>query len=286
MSDAVRADEVSTTADRAGASRTTVGTFAERFAETTAADGLSWDVGDDLLGAFGGLFGGLVAAMAARAARLVAPGRQIAGVDVIFERPLLPGTATSTATVRRAGRALSVIDAVVVGPGDVVAARAVVTCVDPAALRDLDEDGPGDPIAPWVPYLDGAAALGSRELYPPLVTTLEPRSRAHPDGWIATVLALPWDVAIDPDTVAEAVCFAGDMAVGAPVARHLADRWGPHPNPDLSVRICAAVAPAEVAGVARLARIAGGVAVQELEVIGPDGILGVGSSCSLLLGER
>jgi len=258
-------------------------TFADRFDESVSGDGLSWQVGEDLLGAFGGLFGGLVAAMAARAARVTAPGRRIAGLDIIFERPLLPGTCSASAVARRAGRSLTVVDSTVVGHDGAVAARAVAMLVNTGALRSIDEHGPGAPVAPWVPYAEGTPATDSYPLFPRLVTTLGPRAVAHDDGWIASIVVVPWDVATDPHTVAEAVCFAGDLAVGPPIARHLGERWGPHPNTDLSVRICAGEAPPVVAGIARVVRVSAGIATTELEITGPEGVIGAGSSCSLLL---
>jgi len=73
------------------------------------------------------------------------------------------------------------------------------------------------------------------------------------------------------------------MSVGPPVAAELQGTGTPHPNPDLSLRFTGDDAGPEVAGVARLERIAAGVAAVRIEVFSGVELIAVGCSASLLL---
>ena len=87
---------------------------------------------------------------------------------------------------------------------------------------------------------------------------------------------------------AEAACLAADLAVGPPVAEACADRWVPHPNPDLALRFTSVHgAGEEVVGIGRLAGVDAGLAAVTVDVRRGDGRrLAVGVATSVLLAPR
>jgi acyl-coenzyme A thioesterase PaaI-like protein len=68
------------------------------------------------------------------------------------------------------------------------------------------------------------------------------------------------------------------------VSADLGDSWVPHPTADLSLRFAGSEAGPEVAGVARLERIAAGLATVRVEVFSGVDLIAVGLSSALLLG--
>jgi hypothetical protein len=98
---------------------------------------------------------------------------------------------------------------------------------------------------------------------------------------MATVLRVPFDPA---GAAGEAACLVADMAVEPPVVADLGDTWVPHPNVDLSLRFAGQECGPEVAGVARLERIAAGLATVRVEVFSGVDLIAVGLSSTLLLG--
>jgi acyl-coenzyme A thioesterase PaaI-like protein len=244
-----------------------------------AGEGWSFEFPTELMGAFGGAFGGAVCAAALIAARAEVPGRAPAGLDIQFLRALPPGSATAVASVIRPGRSLTATSVDVTGADGKLASRATITMVDPSALDDRDTDG-----RPPEPVRSAQEWANPGNVRAPILDTLQPRIGLAADGSVATTITVPWD---DVAAAAEAACFAADLCVGPPVARGMADRWVPHPNPDVSIRFLpVAQEGRELTGYCRLERIGGGVAVQTLTVHGADGIVATGTSMSLLLPAR
>ncbi|WP_211695304.1 acyl-CoA thioesterase domain-containing protein [Mycobacterium spongiae] len=241
-------------------------------------DGLRFEFGRHLHGAFGGAFGGGVAAAAIRAARTVAPDRLPASLDVRFLRGLGAGSAHARPTVLRAGRSLTTVSVDIADAAGRPAARATVGLTDAAALYTLDRPTATD-MPPLVGYDAGTDWRAPGDVEIPILATLHPRTVGSGPSWIATGLALPWNGA---EASAEAICLAADMCVGPPVAAACADRWIPHPNPDLSLRFVGEVTGCELAAVGRLERICGGLAVVGIAVWAADEIVGVGVSSSML----
>jgi acyl-coenzyme A thioesterase PaaI-like protein len=242
-------------------------------------DGMRFRLGRDLHGAFEGAFGGVVAACSLVAARMLAGGRRPVSLDCQFIRSLPAGEVIARPSLVRTGRTRTVVVVDVGDDRDDLAAGAVASFADPDFLHPFDDAGmvrPGASVAykeasPWKLRTDVA----------PIVGTLEPRFKLTDPGLMATVLQVPWDG--EDGTGAEAACLAADMAVGPPVAADLGDSWVPHPNPDLSIRFANDAAVREVAGIARLERIASGVAIVRVEVFSGIELLAVSISTSLLL---
>ncbi len=254
-------------------------TLHEFLGAESTGDGLRAEVRRDLYGAYEGAFGGLVAAFALSAAREVAPGRRPVGLDTRFLTGLAAGSVHAEANIRRAGRTLTVVDVDVLDPNGSLAATATASFVDPETLFDFDDDAmvrPGASVA----YAE-ASPFQLRRSDVPVVGTLGPRVSLTDAALVATVLQVPWDEA---GTAPEAACLVADMAVAPPVARELRGEWVPHPNPDLSLRFTATDVGPEVAGVARLERVAAGVAAVRLEVFSGVELLAVGCSSVVLLG--
>ena len=160
-----------------------------------------------------------------------------------------------------------------------LAASATAGFVNEEALYSFDD---GEMVRPGasVDYAE-ASPFQLRRSDAPIVGTLEPRVALTDPGLMATVLQVPWD---EEGTGPEAACLAADMSVGPPVARELENGWVPHPNPDLSLRFVGEEVGPEVAGVARLERVAAGVAATRIEVFSGIDLVAIGSSASILLG--
>lgn len=250
----------------------------EFLSAQTVDDGLRAEVVPEHYGAYEGAFGGLVAALALAAARGRAPDRRPLSLDCRFIRGVRAGAVDVHTTLRRAGRTVSVVEVEVVDGSGEVAATATVGFVDPAQLRSIDDAGMVRPGAS-VQYAE-ASPFQLRRARVPVVGTLMPRVALTAAGLVATVLEVPW---AEAGTAAEAACLAADMAVGPPVAAELQGTGTPHPNPDLSLRFTGDDAGPEVAGVARLERIAAGVATVRIEVFSGVELIAVGCSASLLL---
>lgn len=240
--------------------------------------GLRAEISRDLYGAYEAASGGVVAALAVAGARRRAEGRRPLALDCQFVQRARVGVVHVETTLRREGRALSVVEVEVTDGNGVLAALATATFIDPAALRSIDDAGMVRPGAS-VEYAE-ASPFQLRRPNVPIVGTLSPRVALTAADLVATVLEVPWD---EPGTAAEAACLAADMAVGPAVTRDLEGTDTPHPNPDLSLRFAGLDAGSEVAGVARLERIAGGVALVRIEVFSGIELLAVGCSTAVLL---
>lgn len=216
-----------------------------------------------------------MAAAALIAARPLAPGRTPGSLDIQFLRGLGAGAATARATVLRSGRTLTATSVEVADGGGKLAARATIGFVDSAAL---DERPPMETTAPAVEKAMAWRAPGGA--IAPILDTLDPRIGPASDGGMACIITLPWD---DPGAAAEAVCFAGDLCVGPPVARAMGDRYVAHPNPDVALRFLPGQVGREVTGIARTEAMAGGLALQTIRVYAGDALIGTGTSMSLLL---
>lgn len=235
----------------------------------------------ELHGAFGGAFGGLLAAGLVLVGRDSAPGRIPAGIDCRFVRGLGAGDARATTTVIHAGRSLTLLRVDLHDGSDRLATTATVSYVDPAALHPLDVDPPHQPDPEtWREWM----APPGIEI--PIAAVLHPRLAAVGPGVVASSLRVPWD---DPEGTysAEAACVAADFCVGPPVAAACEGAWLPHPNPDVSVRF-GGHGPVgdDIVGVGRVARIAGGLAVVDIEVRAQGMTVAAGAATSMVLPGR
>ena len=246
-------------------------------------DGVSFELGRHLHGAFGGAFGGAVAAVALRVARDAAPGRPPASLDVRFLRGLPAGSARAEAAVLHAGRSLTTVSVEIADENERRSAVATVGLIDPAALQPLERPSVADePLATG--YDDGTGWREPDGIEIPILSTLRPRVVGSGPSWAATGLAVPWkNWTPDAGAGAEASCLAADMCVGPPVAAACAGRWIPHPNPDLSLRFVGEVTGSDVIGVGRLERISGGLAVVGITVWSEREVVAVGVCSSMLL---
>jgi len=243
---------------------------------TRHADGdWSFALPEAFHGAFGGAFGGLIAACAVLASRDLAPGRTPSAADCRFLRGVPAGRARVRATMVRSGRSLSCVSVDASDEADRLAARALISFVDRAALRDVRRAAAAPPGA-WTPFDDAQPWPAVA----PIVTTLEARTVWSGRQGIATAVRVPWD----PAGSAEAACLAGDMSVGPPLAAAASGEGVSTPNPDLSLRFCGEVTTDAVIGLARTERADGGVAAVAVSVWSGDALVAVGVSSALLLG--
>lgn len=240
-------------------------------------DGWRFHIPSELHGAFGGAFGGVVASCALVASRSAAPGRIPNALDCRFLRGLPAGGATATTAVLNAGRTLTNVAVDLTGEDGRLCCRATISLVDREVLQEFEQQAaePGD----WVAHADAPA-------WPPvapIVETLDPRMVGQSDGWFATAVVVPWeDEGRHPDHGAEAVCMAGDMAVGPPLGAG-APRGVRTPNPDLSLRFCGRVDGPVIVGAGKMQRAAGGVAAIDIQVWSGQTLVGTGISTALLL---
>jgi acyl-coenzyme A thioesterase PaaI-like protein len=262
----------------AGPGSRTLPTFLELLDGRHGSGGWQFTIPRALHGAFGGAFGGVVAAACVAAARSCAEDRTPMALDCRFLRSLPAGTAWFTTTTLATGRSLTNVAVDVIGPDDRLCTRATLSLAAPEALTD-EVDTPSAPLdAPS--YDDATPWREPPGVEIPIVTTLAPRG-ARVDGGFASVLAVPWEP--DSGRSAEAACVAADISVGPPVAAAVADRWIPHPNPDLSLRFGGPVATHEVCGIGRLRCIRDGLAAVTIEVTASGHLVAVGISTSMLL---
>ena len=257
-------------------------TAAEFLGAQLGEDGSgTFELGEHMHGAFGGVFGGAVAAASILAARPAAPGRRPFSLHTTFVRGLSTPTCTSTVEVVAAGRTVSTVSIELHDEAGKLAARSTATFAEPAALSAQDADGrvtpPGDQA-----YDDGAVLQFPGPRVPPIVELMAPRLVGDVVGGFAHAVKLPWDA--DPATAAEATCMAADFCVGVPVTTALTE-FVPMPNPDITLRFLGDESADVLVAVGRLARINRGVAGTEVEVWTPDGaMLGIGLSSTVLLG--
>ena len=235
-----------------------------------AGDEWTFEIGRELHGAFGGAFGGVVAAATIVAARSAAEGRIPAAIDCRFVRGLPAGTATVRPTVVHAGRSLANVSVDLAGPDGRLATRSTISLVDPAALAAIDDERGGGELVDY-----DAAAPWPRAVPAPILDVLDPR---NVDG--ATAVRVPWD---DPGWDAEAICLAADMCVGPPVAAVAMPHRAPHPNPDLSLRVCGTVDTDVVVGRGTLERVDRGLAIVSITVTAAGRLVAAGVSSSMLL---
>lgn len=240
-------------------------------------DEWSFAIPRELHGAFGGAFGGVVCAAACVSARAVAPGRVPNALDCRFVRGLGAGTATASTTVLHSGRTLSNVAVDIFDGDDRLCSRSTISLVDRGALSD-HEGGTAMPER-WIEHGDATPWPSVA----PIISVLDSRIVGQDARGFATAIRVPWDVT--PDSSAEAVCMAADMAVGAPLGAN-APRGVATPNPDISLRFCGDVATPIVVGVGRFERAAGGVAAISIDVWSGANLVGVGVSTALLLSSR
>jgi acyl-coenzyme A thioesterase PaaI-like protein len=252
----------------------------EEFLGVTDQGGrLAFSLGRDLQGAFEGAFGGVVAACALVAARRELGERRPVALDCRFLHAIPVGTLRAEVRVVNEGRTMSVAAVDLIDGRQRLAATALVTFAAQDALHALDDAGMVRPGAS-VGYAE-ASPWQMRKTNVPIVGTLEPRVALTDPGLVATVLRVPFD----PEGAGcEAACLVADMAVEPPVAADLGDSWVPHPNADISLRFAGTESGPEMAGVARLERIAAGVATVRVEVFSGVDLIAVGISTALLLG--
>lgn len=234
--------------------------------------------GRELQGAFGGAFGGLLAASSVHVARRAAPGREPAGLDCRFLRPLPSGEVLAATTVLHAGRSLTCVRVDLIDAHEQVATTATVSLVDPASLFPLDMAGTTAPEPERIRRWSTPAGIDA-----PIIELLDPHLGSLGAGVISADVLVPWE---DDNgcTSAEAACVAADLAVGPPVAAACEGSWLPHPNPDLSLRFAPVgrVGP-RVRGVGRVVRIAGGQAVVGIDVYSAGVPFALGAATSMVL---
>jgi acyl-coenzyme A thioesterase PaaI-like protein len=249
--------------------------------EQTADGEWRFSMGRELYGAFGGVFGGAVAAASLMTARSLEPGRVPAALDCRFVRSLPEGEARAVAAIVHEGRTLSCVTVDVLDERDRIATRATVSLVDSTALSALDHPGASEAAPSWSAGGDGSRWRQPPGVDAPIIGTLEPRVVGHDDRGVATAIRVPWD---GGDAGAEAACLVADLCVGPPVGAAFPDRWVPHPNPDLSLRLAPAALDQDViVGAGRLERIVAGLAAVRIEVWSGGDLGVVGISSSLLL---
>lgn len=250
------------------------------------ADGLTFDLGDRLRGAFGGVFGGGIAAACLLAARSEADGRRPVSHHCTFLRTLPPGAYGATVEVVSSGRTATTVN---VRLGD--AAFATATFAEPAALHDFAAAPLKSPeLSRWeegweLPLPAGVDA--------PLMETLPLRITGMPRGGFAHAVRAPWD---EPADHAEGATMLADYCAGLPVGAAIGPEGTtiPVPNPDLSLRFTGEAWGEVLVGVGRLARIDRGAAATLVEVwCGPDdswhagdervSLLAVGLSSAVML---
>lgn len=249
-------------------------------AQRTSSGAMRYTIETELHGAFGGAFGGAVAAAALFTARTLVEDRVPSSIDIRFLRGLRAGACEGTATTLHAGRSLTAVVVGITGPDGRPAAHAAISMVDRGALHPLETRpepdavcGSYDDAAPWPP-------MSGRDI--PIIATLAPRLQSLGAHGTASIIRAPWIP--DEASAAEAICLAADLCVGPPVANSCTDTWIPHPNPDLSLRfVSGAAVGQELAGLGRVARIAGGVAAVTIEVQSGGDVVAVGTATSLLL---
>jgi acyl-coenzyme A thioesterase PaaI-like protein len=241
-------------------------------------EGLRFELGHHLHGAFGGTFGGAVAAACMQAARRGAPGLVPVSLDVSFVRGLT-GAARVVPSVVHAGRSLRTLNVDVLDDSGRLSARATVGLVAPAGLHRLDHEGHA--VRPPLEADGAASAWRSPGVDIPIVATLRPELLGSGPWGVATGVTTPW---AEPAWGAEAVCLAADMCVGPPVAMACAGRRVPHPNPDLSLRFVGQPSGLVLAAVGRLERLEAGLAAVRIEVWSESALVGIGVSSSMLLG--
>ena len=234
----------------------------------------TFDLPERFHGAYGGAFGGLVAACTLVAARSAVPGREPVALDCHFLRGIPAGRAHATPTPIHDGRSLQCVS-VDVQSGGRLCARATISFVDRSALDGFERQ---------VASLPAFSSYDDARTWPavaPIASTLDVRSVGAFEDGDATAVRVPWD-----GSSAEAACLAGDMSVGAPVARGVSGTGITHPNPDLSLRFCGEVATPVVVGHARMERAGIGVGAVRISVWSGETLVAIGSSVSLLLPSR
>lgn len=253
---------------------------------TPAADGAwTFDLGRELHGAFGGANGGVVGATCVAAARLVAPGRAPAGLDVRFIRGLTEGAAKVVPAVLHEGRTLSVVSVDIFDTRGKLCTRATVSMANLKALEPFEHAGFGGAPEGWSTYDAGKPwAKPASGVEVPLIDTFGPRLTGTGARGYATEVKVLWD---EPGTCAEAACIAADISVGPPVGSAMGGKPIPIPNPDLTLRFCSEPPlPKTMVSACRLEHISRGIASTRIEVRtpGPSGqLVAIGVSTTTLL---
>lgn len=251
-------------------------TAAEFLGARPGEDGsCSFELGERIHGAFGGVFGGAVAAASLMAARPAAAGRFPLSLHTTFVRGLSTPTCTAAVETVNAGRTVTTIAVDLIDEAGRLAARSTATFVNPEALSAQNHPGRLPPPNP------GGEGTTLR-MHAPIVDVMEPALLGETLGGHVHRVLIPWEP--DPSSAAEAACMAADFCVGVPVVTAL-DAPVAMPNPDLSLRFVGDEVAAEMISVGRLGRIVGGMVATAVEVWNPDSMLvAIGLSSTVLLG--
>lgn len=237
-------------------------------ARVEAEGSVSFELGDHLRGAFGGVFGGGIAAATLHAARHLTPERRPLSLHTTFLRTLAPGIQRGATEVVSEGRSATTATVRLTDDEGALAAIATATFAAPDALYSFDAAPMKCPeLSSW---LEGWELPLPKGVEAPLMKTLPLRITGMPRGGFAHAIRAPWPEAVD---VAEAAAMMGDYCAGLSVGAAAGPEGTtiPVPNPDLSLRFVGHSWGELLVGVGRLARINGGAAAISVEVwTGPD----------------
>lgn len=259
--------------------------FADCFGGSRLATGhWTFDLKENINGAFGGTTGGVLAALGVYVARDLALERAVASVDVRFIRSFRPGVATAVGTVINEGRTLSTVQVDISNEEGKLCTRALVSLVNTQTLGEIDHPGIEMPVG--LLEADQGKPWGKPKppMQIPLLDTFEPCFRGKTSSGTAVGVKTLWD---GNQHSAEAACIAADLSVGPPVMSALNGQRLATPNPDISLRFCdQSKLPRSLAACCRLESLVAGLATTRIEVWADDALLAIGISSTTCIGNN
>jgi hypothetical protein len=257
--------------------------FVETFRGVGNSNEETWtfDIDERFNGAFGGTNGGVLSAISVHVARELS-SRRAASIDSRYIRGFRPGTARVVSRLVKRGRTLTVMDVDILDAQDRLCTHSVVTLVQANALAvDIQHSGPLMPPPDMASWEDGKLwRAPSGPMVIPLIETFEPTALGGSDSMTITGTRVVWQ---ESGTSAEAACIAADISVGPPVARAVGSAAST-PNPDLSLRFCGSMDPADfLAACCTLRTIDAGLASTNIDVWNARDLVAVGVSSTTCL---